>query len=37
MLAVFVQMDTRSLLRTYVQQSRVNNVQLTFDALLVRR
>lgn len=31
-----MQMDTRSLLRTYVHLSRVNNVQLTFDALLVR-
>lgn len=32
-----MQMDTRSLLMNYVERSRANNVQLTFDALLVRR
>lgn len=36
LLAVFMRMDTCSLLRTYVRQSRRSDLLLTFDALLVR-
>uniref|UniRef100_A0A3Q3JWF1 DDB1- and CUL4-associated factor 1 n=1 Tax=Monopterus albus TaxID=43700 RepID=A0A3Q3JWF1_MONAL len=34
LLAVFMQLDTRSLLMNYIDLQRTNNVQLTFDALL---
>lgn len=37
LLAVFMQLDTRSLLMNYIDLRRTENVQLTFDALLVRR
>lgn len=36
LLAVFMQLDTRSLLMNYIDLRQTNNVQLTFDALLVR-
>lgn len=36
LLAVFMKLDTRSLLMNYIDLRRTNNVQLTFDALLVR-
>lgn len=36
LLAVFMQLDTRSLLMNYIDLRRTNDVQLTFDALLVR-
>lgn len=36
LLAVFMQLDTRSLLMNYIDLGRTKNVQLTFDALLVR-
>lgn len=35
LLAVFMQMDARSLLMTYIDLTRTNDVQLTYDALLV--
>lgn len=31
-----MQLDTRSLLMNYIDLRQTNNVQLTFDALLVR-
>uniref|UniRef100_A0A3P8PN47 DDB1- and CUL4-associated factor 1 n=1 Tax=Astatotilapia calliptera TaxID=8154 RepID=A0A3P8PN47_ASTCA len=34
LLAVFMQLDTRSLLMNYIDLRQTNNVQLTFDALL---
>ncbi|XP_024118657.1 DDB1- and CUL4-associated factor 1 isoform X1 [Oryzias melastigma] len=34
LLAVFMKLDTRSLLMNYIDLRRTNNVQLTFDALL---
>ncbi|XP_056293219.1 DDB1- and CUL4-associated factor 1-like isoform X2 [Pseudoliparis swirei] len=34
LLAVFMQLDTRSLLMTYIDLQRTRNVQLTFDGLL---
>ena len=37
LLAVFMQLDTRSLLMKYIDLRNTKNVQLTFDALLVRR
>lgn len=36
LLAVFMQMDTRSLLMNYIDLRQTKTVQLTFDALLVR-
>lgn len=35
LLAVFMQLDARSLLMRYIDLSRTRNIQLTFDALLV--
>lgn len=35
LLAVFMQMDTRELLMRYIDLKHTNDVQLTFDSLLV--
>lgn len=36
LLAVFMQLDTRGLLMNYIDLRQTKDVQLTFDALLVR-
>lgn len=35
LLAIFMQMETRTLLMNYIDLRQTQNVQLTFDALLV--
>lgn len=37
LLAVFMQLDTRTLLMNYIDLRQTKDVQLTFDALLVRK